>query len=194
MPAAAGTDDHDLYDHGTDDNGEPMSRSTMRAGDDQRDHDDLHDLDTAPDDYIYVRRADYDQLVAALDKYDGYDDYTAHNVAAAANNLASATAVRLRSGSDASASARCRRSASSSRTGSRSWPGDRTLTMADVNGNVVSTQDLIYQPNTTVDLLYPGNRGQPGRQHRRRAGVDPQRRRPVGARPVRRASCVMAST
>jgi hypothetical protein len=30
------------------------------------------------------------------------------------------------------------------------------LTMADVNGNVVSTQDLVYEPNTTVDLLYPG--------------------------------------
>ena len=31
-----------------------------------------------------------------------------------------------------------------------------TLTMADVNGNVVSTQPLVYRPNTTVDLLYPG--------------------------------------
>jgi DNA uptake protein ComE-like DNA-binding protein len=31
-----------------------------------------------------------------------------------------------------------------------------TLTMADINGNVVSTQSLVYQPNTTVDLLYPG--------------------------------------
>ena len=31
-----------------------------------------------------------------------------------------------------------------------------TLTMSDVNGNVVSTQDLVYQPGTTVDLLYPG--------------------------------------
>ena len=31
-----------------------------------------------------------------------------------------------------------------------------TLTMADVNGNVVSTQALVYQPNTTVNLLYPG--------------------------------------
>jgi DNA uptake protein ComE-like DNA-binding protein len=30
------------------------------------------------------------------------------------------------------------------------------LTMADVNGNVVSTQPLVYEPNTTVDLLYPG--------------------------------------
>ena len=30
------------------------------------------------------------------------------------------------------------------------------LTMADVNGNVVSTQDLVYEPGTTVDLLYPG--------------------------------------
>jgi hypothetical protein len=33
-----------------------------------------------------------------------------------------------------------------------------TLTMADLNGNVVSTQPLVYQPNTTVDLLYPGTR------------------------------------
>lgn len=33
-----------------------------------------------------------------------------------------------------------------------------TLTMADVSGNVVSTQPLVYQPNTTVDLLYPGTR------------------------------------
>jgi hypothetical protein len=31
-----------------------------------------------------------------------------------------------------------------------------TLTMSDVNGNVVSTQPLVYQPNTTVELLYPG--------------------------------------
>ena len=33
-----------------------------------------------------------------------------------------------------------------------------TLTMADVNGNVVSTQPLVYQPGATVDLLYPGTR------------------------------------
>ena len=33
-----------------------------------------------------------------------------------------------------------------------------TLTMADINGNVVSTQSLVYQPGTTVDLLYPGTR------------------------------------
>ena len=33
-----------------------------------------------------------------------------------------------------------------------------TLTMADVNGNVVSTQPLVYHPSTTVDLLYPGTR------------------------------------
>jgi hypothetical protein len=33
-----------------------------------------------------------------------------------------------------------------------------TLTMADVNGNVVSTQSLVYRPGTTVDLLYPGTR------------------------------------
>ena len=31
-----------------------------------------------------------------------------------------------------------------------------TLTMEDINGNVVSTQPLVYQPGTTVDLLYPG--------------------------------------
>ena len=31
-----------------------------------------------------------------------------------------------------------------------------TLTMRDINGNVVSTQSLIYEPGTTVDLLYPG--------------------------------------
>jgi hypothetical protein len=31
-----------------------------------------------------------------------------------------------------------------------------TLTMADAAGNVVSTQALVYRPNTTVDLLYPG--------------------------------------
>ena len=36
-----------------------------------------------------------------------------------------------------------------------------TLTMSDVNGNVVSTQSLVYQPNTTVDLLYPGTRVNP---------------------------------
>jgi hypothetical protein len=28
--------------------------------------------------------------------------------------------------------------------------------MSDINGNVVSTQPLVYQPNTTVELLYPG--------------------------------------
>jgi LPXTG-motif cell wall-anchored protein len=33
-----------------------------------------------------------------------------------------------------------------------------TLTMADVNGNVVSTQPLVYQPGATVDILYPGTR------------------------------------
>jgi hypothetical protein len=31
-----------------------------------------------------------------------------------------------------------------------------TLTMSDINGNVVSVQPLVYQPGTTVDLLYPG--------------------------------------
>jgi hypothetical protein len=31
-----------------------------------------------------------------------------------------------------------------------------TLTMADVNGNVVSTQPLVYRPGTSVELLYPG--------------------------------------
>ena len=31
-----------------------------------------------------------------------------------------------------------------------------TLTMSDTAGNVVSTQPLVYQPNTTVNLLYPG--------------------------------------
>ena len=31
-----------------------------------------------------------------------------------------------------------------------------TLTMSDINGNVVSTQSLVYAPGTTVDLLYPG--------------------------------------
>ena len=31
-----------------------------------------------------------------------------------------------------------------------------TLTMADINGNVVSSQPLVYAPGTTVDLLYPG--------------------------------------
>jgi len=31
-----------------------------------------------------------------------------------------------------------------------------TLTMTAINGTVVSTQPLVYQPNTTVDLLYPG--------------------------------------
>jgi LPXTG-motif cell wall-anchored protein len=28
--------------------------------------------------------------------------------------------------------------------------------MSDINGNVVSTQPLVYAPGTTVDLLYPG--------------------------------------
>jgi LPXTG-motif cell wall-anchored protein len=31
-----------------------------------------------------------------------------------------------------------------------------TLTMTALNGTVVSTQPLVYQPNTTVNLLYPG--------------------------------------
>jgi len=30
--------------------------------------------------------------------------------------------------------------------------------MADVNGNVVSTQTLVYAPGTSVNLLYPGTR------------------------------------
>jgi hypothetical protein len=33
-----------------------------------------------------------------------------------------------------------------------------TLTMAALNGTVVSTQPLVYQPGATVDLLYPGTR------------------------------------
>jgi hypothetical protein len=33
-----------------------------------------------------------------------------------------------------------------------------TLTMAALNGTVVSTQSLVYAPGTTVDLLYPGTR------------------------------------
>jgi hypothetical protein len=33
-----------------------------------------------------------------------------------------------------------------------------TLTMRDINGNVVSTQPLVYQPGATVDILYPGTR------------------------------------
>lgn len=28
--------------------------------------------------------------------------------------------------------------------------------MRDINGNVVSTQPLVYEPGTTVDILYPG--------------------------------------
>ena len=31
-----------------------------------------------------------------------------------------------------------------------------TLTIADINGNIVSTQPLVYQPNTSVQILYPG--------------------------------------
>ena len=31
-----------------------------------------------------------------------------------------------------------------------------TFTMSDINGNVVSTQLLTYEPGTVVDLLYPG--------------------------------------
>jgi LPXTG-motif cell wall-anchored protein len=33
-----------------------------------------------------------------------------------------------------------------------------TLTFADINGNVVGSQPLVYQPGTTVDVLYPGTR------------------------------------
>jgi len=33
-----------------------------------------------------------------------------------------------------------------------------TLTMAALDGTVVSTQPLVYRPNTTIDLLYPGTR------------------------------------
>jgi hypothetical protein len=31
-----------------------------------------------------------------------------------------------------------------------------TLTMSDINGNVVSVQPLVYQPGATVHILYPG--------------------------------------
>jgi hypothetical protein len=31
-----------------------------------------------------------------------------------------------------------------------------TLVMEDINGNVVSTQPLVYRPGATVDILYPG--------------------------------------
>jgi hypothetical protein len=30
--------------------------------------------------------------------------------------------------------------------------------MRDINGNVVSTQPLVYEPGSTVDILYPGTR------------------------------------
>ena len=33
-----------------------------------------------------------------------------------------------------------------------------SLTMSDVNGNPVSTQPVVYQPNSSVELLYPGTR------------------------------------
>lgn len=33
-----------------------------------------------------------------------------------------------------------------------------TLTLADLAGNVQSTQPLVYQPGSTVDVLYPGTR------------------------------------
>ena len=36
-----------------------------------------------------------------------------------------------------------------------------TLTMSDVNGNVVSVQPLVYQPGQTVHILYPGTRVNP---------------------------------
>jgi hypothetical protein len=36
-----------------------------------------------------------------------------------------------------------------------------TLTMSDVNGNVVSTQPLVYQPGGHVELLYPGTKVNP---------------------------------
>jgi hypothetical protein len=36
-----------------------------------------------------------------------------------------------------------------------------TLTMRDVNGNVVSTQPLVYNPGITVDILYPGTQVNP---------------------------------
>lgn len=36
-----------------------------------------------------------------------------------------------------------------------------TLTMSDVNGNVVSSQPLVYQPGGHVELLYPGTRVNP---------------------------------
>jgi hypothetical protein len=32
------------------------------------------------------------------------------------------------------------------------------LTMASLDGTVVATQELVYAPGTTVDLLYPGTR------------------------------------
>jgi hypothetical protein len=35
------------------------------------------------------------------------------------------------------------------------------LRMTDVNGNIVSTQPLVYQPGTTVDILYPGTQVNP---------------------------------
>ena len=31
-----------------------------------------------------------------------------------------------------------------------------TLTIRDINGNLVSTQSLTYEPGATVDILYPG--------------------------------------
>jgi len=36
-----------------------------------------------------------------------------------------------------------------------------TLEMRDVNGNILSIEPLVYEPNTTVDLLYPGTEVNP---------------------------------
>jgi hypothetical protein len=37
-----------------------------------------------------------------------------------------------------------------------------TLTMTDINGNFVSSQPLVYEPGTTVNILYPGTEANPG--------------------------------
>ena len=97
-------------------------------------------------------------------RHHGDDDHHNHDAAridhnATPNGASFATdngAVRVRSGSDGLRS----RGADHPHRVPKHLPelAGQTgiLAMADINGNVVSEQELVYEPNTTVDLLYPG--------------------------------------
>ena len=140
-------DHHDIAPSDHDDGWPDATEATVRTGDTVCRHNDDHLAGSYDDEFnnLIDRAVEYyDCAGCATYQHDiSYHDDPARR---------SPSARRQRS-----VSLRFRRSASCSRTRSRHLPVvTGTLTMSDVNGNVVSSQPLVYRPGTTVDLLYPG--------------------------------------